>query len=96
MLDDETDETDETAAGFLRRAVAWYAAQGIVVERLLTDNDPAYRSLHFATVALELGLSPRFTQPYRPKPTAKPNALFARRSPNGRTPRPTDAPPAAV
>ncbi len=61
------DETDETTAGFLRRAVAWYAAQGIAVERLQTDNGPAYRSLHFATVALELGLSQRFTQPYRPQ-----------------------------
>lgn len=52
------DETAETTAGFLRRAVAWYATQGIVVERLLTDNGGAYRSLHFATVALELGLWP--------------------------------------
>lgn len=65
------DETAETTAGFLRRAVAWYAAQGIVVERLLTDNGPAYRSLHFATVALELGLSQRFTQPYRPQTNGK-------------------------
>ena len=65
------DETAETTAGFVRRAVAWYAAQGIVVERLLTDNGPAYRSLHFATVALELGLSQRFTQPYRPQTNGK-------------------------
>ena len=65
------DETAETTAGFLRRAVAWYAAQDIVVERLLTDNGPAYRSLHFATVALELGLSQRFTQPYRPQTNGK-------------------------
>ena len=65
------DETAETTVGFLRRAVAWYAAQGIVVERLLTDNGPAYRSLHFATVALELGLSQRFTQPYRPQTNGK-------------------------
>jgi transposase InsO family protein len=65
------DETAETTAGFRRRAVAWYAAQGIVVERLLTDNGPAYRSLYFATVALELGLSQRFTQPYRPQTNGK-------------------------
>ena len=65
------DETAETTAGFLRRAVAWYATQGIVVERLLTDNGGAYRSLHFATVALELGLSQRFTQPYRPQTNGK-------------------------
>jgi len=65
------DETAETTAGFLRRAVAWYAAQGIAVERLLTDNGSAYRSTHFATVALELGLSQRFTQAYRPQTNGK-------------------------
>jgi transposase len=29
------EETGPTTAGFLRRAVAWYAAQGIIVQRLL-------------------------------------------------------------
>jgi len=65
------DETAETTADFLRRAVAWYAAQGIAVERLLTDNGGAYRSHHFATVALELGISQRFTQAYRPQTNGK-------------------------
>lgn len=65
------DETAETTAGFLRRAVAWYAAQGITVERLLTDNGSAYRSIHFATVALELGIGQRFTQAYRPQTNGK-------------------------
>lgn len=65
------DETAETTAGFLRRAVAWYAAHGIAVERLLTDNGSAYRSTHFATVALELGISQRFTQAYRPQTNGK-------------------------
>ena len=63
--------TAETTAGFLRRAVAWYAAQGIAVERLLTDNGSAYRSHHFAHVALELGISQRFTQAYRPQTNGK-------------------------
>lgn len=65
------DETAETTAGFLRRAVAWYAAQGIAIERLLTDNGSAYRSHHFAHVALELGISQRFTQAYRPQTNGK-------------------------
>lgn len=43
-------ETAEAIAGILRRAVVWYAAQGILVERRLTDNGSAYRSLRFATV----------------------------------------------
>jgi transposase InsO family protein len=65
------DETAETTAGFLQRAVAWFAAQGITVERLLTDNGSAYRSHHFARVALELGISHRFTQAYRPQTNGK-------------------------
>ncbi|MCA2992464.1 IS481 family transposase [Gemmatimonas sp.] len=65
------DETAETTAGFLRRAVAWYAAQGIAVERLLTDNGSAYRSPPLAQVALALGISQRFTQAYRPQTNGK-------------------------
>lgn len=65
------DETAETTAGFLQRAVAWYAAQGITVERLLTDNGSAYRSHHFAHAALALGISQRFTQAYRPQTNGK-------------------------
>ncbi len=55
----------------MRRAVAWYAAQGIVVQRLLTDNGCAYRSAAVAIAALDLGVSQRFTQPYRPHTNGK-------------------------
>ncbi len=65
------DETGPNTAGFLRRAVAWYAAQGIVVQRLLTDNGGAYRSAAVAIAALDLGVSQRFTQPYRPHTNGK-------------------------
>lgn len=65
------DETGVTAAGFLRRAVAWYAALGITVERLLTDNGSCYRALPFAETALALGISQRFTRPYRPQTNGK-------------------------
>lgn len=65
------DERGETTAGFLERAVAWYAEQGIAVERILTDNGGCYRSLVFAERAWELGISQRFTQPYRPQTNGK-------------------------
>jgi transposase InsO family protein len=65
------DETGPTTAAFLRRAVAWYAADGIVVQRLLTDNGSAYRSAAFAIAALNLGVGQRFTQPYRPQTNGK-------------------------
>ena len=38
------DEKGATAVGFLRRAIAFYARHGIAVERVMTDNGPAYRS----------------------------------------------------
>ena len=37
------DEKATTAAGFLRRAVAFCRAHGIAVEAVLTDNGPGYR-----------------------------------------------------
>ncbi len=73
LADDEVlaDETAETTAGVLRCAVAWYAAQSIAVEPLPTDDGSADRSHHFAHVALELGISHRFTQAYRPQTNGK-------------------------
>lgn len=65
------DELGETTAAFLVRAVAWFASHGITVERLLTDNGGAYRSLIFATTCLELGISQRFTRAYRPQTNGK-------------------------
>lgn len=66
-----SDETAPTAAAFLTRAVARYAALGISVERILTDNGGCYRALAFAEIALELGISQRFTRPYRPHTNGK-------------------------
>lgn len=65
------DERGETAAGFLTRAVAWFLAQGIRVERILTDNGGCYRSQVFAECAMALGISQRFTRPYRPQTNGK-------------------------
>ena len=38
------DEKGTTCAGFLTRAAAFYAAHGIAVERVITDNAFAYRN----------------------------------------------------
>jgi transposase InsO family protein len=53
------------------RAVAWHAALGIAVERILTDNGSCYRARPFAETALSLGISQRFTRPYRPQTNGK-------------------------
>jgi hypothetical protein len=39
------DEKVATAAGFLRRAIAFFARFGVRVERVLTDNGAWYRAL---------------------------------------------------
>jgi hypothetical protein len=66
-----TDEKGITAAGFLRRAVAFYAAHGITVERVLSDNGSAYRSAIHALACRALGIRHLRTRPYRPQTNGK-------------------------
>jgi transposase InsO family protein len=65
------DESPETTSGFLRRAWRFYAAHGITVERILTDNGGCYRSHELAAACDELGIGHRFTRPYRPQTNGK-------------------------
>jgi hypothetical protein len=51
----------DSCACFLARAVAWYAAQGIVVERVLTDNAKAYHARAWIERARRLGIERRYT-----------------------------------
>ena len=64
-------EDGVACAAFLRRATAWYAEQGITVERVMTDNARAYRSRAWCAVRDELGIAPRFTRPYTPRTNGK-------------------------
>jgi len=59
-----------TAAGFLRRATAFFAAHGITVERVLTDNGSCYRSQLF-DAALPDGARHTFTRPHHPQTNGK-------------------------
>ena len=65
-----TDETKETAAAFWERANAWFQAQGITVQRVLTDNGNCYRSRTFAE-ALGPDIRHKRTRPYRPQTNGK-------------------------
>ena len=65
------DEKGETAAGFLRRAVAWFARRNIRVERVLSDNGSCYRSEANRLLCAALGITPKFTRPYRPQTNGK-------------------------
>ena len=66
-----TDEKAITAVGFLRRAVAHFAAYGITVDRLITDNGNAYRSTIHAIACRALGIRHLRTRPYRPQTNGK-------------------------
>jgi transposase InsO family protein len=65
------DEQARTAVGFLRRAIAFYAAHGITVERVMTDNGSAYRSAIHAFACHAMGLRHLRTRPYRPRTNGK-------------------------
>ena len=65
------DETAATAAGFLRRAVAFYRRNGIQVEQLLTDNGSCYRGLVHAIACRSLGIKHLRTRPHRPQTNGK-------------------------
>ena len=65
------DETAATAAGVLHRAVAWFNARGVVVERVLSDNGSAYKSHLWRDTCAELGITMKKTRPYRPQTNGK-------------------------
>jgi transposase InsO family protein len=65
------DEKAVTAIGFLRRAVAHFAAFGIRVERVMTDNGSAYRATIHALACKALGIKQLRTRPYRPRTNGK-------------------------
>ena len=65
------DETAATAAAVLQRAVAWFAARGVTVERVLTDNGGCYRSYRWTETCAELDITPKRTRPYRPQTNGK-------------------------
>jgi transposase InsO family protein len=65
------DERKDTAAAFLTRAHAWYAAAGITIERVLSDNGGCYRSRDWAAACATLSITHKRTRPYRPQTNGK-------------------------
>jgi transposase InsO family protein len=65
------DQTAATAAGFLRRAVAFYRRYGIRVEQILTDNGACYIGVVHAIACRRLRLKHLRTRPYRPQTNGK-------------------------
>jgi transposase InsO family protein len=64
-------ENTANCVAFLDRAVAWFAEQGITIEKILTDNGNGYRSTAWAERCAELGIKHRRTKPYHPATNGK-------------------------
>jgi len=60
------DERATSSVPFLRRAVAYFARLGVRVERVMTDNGPAYKSRRHAHQCARLRIKHLRTRPYRP------------------------------
>ena len=65
------DERKESAGAFLARALAFFHAHGVSVERIMTDNGSAYRSHLFKRLIAEAGLRHIRTRPYTPRTNGK-------------------------
>jgi len=67
-----SDEKGPTCAQFLADAAAFFAAHGVTIERVMTDNALNYRrSKDFRLTLEELGISHRRTANYRPQTNGK-------------------------
>ena len=69
-------ERKADCAGFLTRAVAWYAEQGITVERVLSDNARSYHSHRWRETCELLSIERRYTRHYSPWTNGKAEALI--------------------
>jgi transposase InsO family protein len=66
-----SDERARTAIGFLTRAIDWFRARGVIIERVMTDNGSAYLSHEFAVVCRALNVRHIRTRPYTPRTNGK-------------------------
>ena len=65
------DQKAETSIAFLREAIAFFAARGVQIRALLTDNGSSYRSHKFRAVCQLLQIKHRRTRPYTPRTNGK-------------------------
>ena len=65
------DDRKASACGFLTRALAFFKAHGVSVERVMSDNGSAYRRHLFKSLVAEAGLRHIRTRPYTPRTNGK-------------------------
>ena len=64
-------ERKESAVPFTARAIDWFARHGVIVERIMSDNGPAYKSFAFRDLLAERGIRHKRTRPYTPRTNGK-------------------------
>jgi transposase InsO family protein len=79
--------TTKCAVAFLRRAVVWFAARGVEIEAVMTDNGSCYVSRAHRAALRELGLRHLRIRPYRPRTNGKAERSSRRCSTSGHTRR---------
>ncbi|MFU2337860.1 IS481 family transposase [Streptomyces albidoflavus] len=65
------DERKDTAVAFWQRANAFFAAHGVTVERVLTDNGACYKARLFTQTLAAAGIAHKKIRPYRPQTNGK-------------------------
>lgn len=65
------DQRAPTTVAFFRRVLRWFAARGVRIRRVLTDNGNGYISRAFAAAATRSGVRHGRTRPYRPQTNGK-------------------------
>jgi transposase InsO family protein len=65
------DETRASCLAFLFNALRFFRRHGIAVERVMTDNGPAFKSRRYAKALRRLTIKHKRTRPYTPKTNGK-------------------------
>jgi transposase InsO family protein len=65
------DEKKQTAIAFLSRSCAFFKANGVTPERVMTDNGSAYKSRDFGSALVAAGVRHIRTRPYTPRTNGK-------------------------
>ncbi len=69
--------------------MAWFAARGVITERVLSDNGSAYKSHLWRDTCAELGIRHTRTRPYRPQTNGKIERFHRTLADGWGTPAPT-------
>jgi transposase InsO family protein len=84
MIDDRTrlahavimpDETSDSCIAAFEQSAAWFASNGIRIERTMTDNGSPYKK-RWREALQRLGITAKYTRPYRPQTNGKAERLI--------------------